>query len=281
MTVTTPAKARASQPELDVFFHRLWQQYIEVTPQAAAIARMFAGDTDNLPVNDHVAFRTTSNSAIAMQHLEPVLAGLGYVAYDQFRFEQKKLNAKAFKHTRVESAPKIFLSELQTHELPPAVADVVGYYMAQVTQQAPLTPEIFSQGRLWHRPTLAEYRLCSAHSEYAAWLLTMGLRANHFTVSVNHLPGKPGLEGVNQRIKAAGFKLNSVGGETKGGPGLGLQQSATLADRQPFRFGCGAQEPIPTCFYEFALRHAHADGQLFDSFIEGNADKIFDSTNAY
>jgi len=37
---------------------------------------------------------------------------------------------------------------------------------------------------------------------------------------------------------------------------------------------------IPSCFYEFALRHPLADGTLFDSFIEGNADKIFESTHA-
>ncbi|MEC8483469.1 MAG: DUF1338 domain-containing protein, partial [Pseudomonadota bacterium] len=55
--------------------------------------------------------------------------------------------------------------------------------------------------------------------------------------------------------------------------------SSTMADKIDVTFAGGETRTIPSCFYEFALRHKQADGTLFDSFIEGNADKIFDSTN--
>ena len=53
-----------------------------------------------------------------------------------------------------------------------------------------------------------------------------------------------------------------------------------MADKIDYTFADGKKETIPSCFYEFARRHVMPNGQLFDSFIEGNADKIFDSTSA-
>lgn len=103
---------------------------------------------------------------------------------------------------------------------------------------------------------------------------------NHFTVSINALQKFTTIEAVNSLLKQHGFALNSVGGEIKGSPELKLQQSSTLADKVEFSFGDQQKAVIPSCFYEFALRHPLADGTLFDSFIEGNADKIFESTHA-
>jgi hypothetical protein len=108
----------------------------------------------------------------------------------------------------------------------------------------------------------------------------MGLQANHFTVSINHLKKFPTIESVNSLLHDEGYALNEVGGLVKGTPASFLEQSSTMADKVVYTFANGTEKTIPSCFYEFARRHIQPDGTLFDSFIEGNADKIFDSTNA-
>jgi copper chaperone CopZ len=129
-------------------------------------------------------------------------------------------------------------------------------------------------------PTWVEYQALLAESEYAAWLLAIGLRANHFTISVNHLENYRTLQQVVQAVKEAGFALNTVGGEIKGSSEVFLEQASTLADKQQVEFADGDEHQIATCFYEFALRYPQSDGALFQGFVEGNADKIFDSTNS-
>ncbi len=52
-----------------------------------------------------------------------------------------------------------------------------------------------------------------------------------------------------------------------------------MADRQSFTFAGGDKHEISTCFYEFALRYTDKDGQLYQGFVEANADEIFESTH--
>jgi hypothetical protein len=118
-----------------------------------------------------------------------------------------------------------------------------------------------------------------AESEYAAWMAAWGYRANHFTVNINRLADFETIEQVNAALKAAGFVLNTVGGEVKGDPEVMLEQSSTMADKAEVPFSDGVRT-IPSCFYEFALRYPQADGVLYPGFVEASADKIFESTNA-
>ena len=109
----------------------------------------------------------------------------------------------------------------------------------------------------------------------SAW----GFRANHFTVSVNYLKsGLSHLE-VNNTLKANGFKLNTSGGEIKGGPKVHLAQSSTMADNQTVTFTDEVLK-IPSCFYEFAERYKLPNGEIYQGFVAASADKIFESTNA-
>ena len=118
-----------------------------------------------------------------------------------------------------------------------------------------------------------------AESEYAAWLAAWGYRANHFTVSINALPGFDNLEQVNQVLHQRGFALNINGGEIKGGPEVYLAQSATLADEAEVAFLDGTHL-LPSCFYEFAQRYLQPNGELYRGFVEASADKIFHSTDS-
>ncbi|AEF56013.1 DUF1338 domain-containing protein [Marinomonas posidonica] len=261
------------------FFTALWQKYTQVTPQALSIQTLFKEYGEQV-INDHVAFRTFNNSPISLEKLEPQLIALGYQAYGAFRFENKHLKARCYRHTDDSKAPKIFLSELLVDELPQDCQDIIGRYVAQIPTDAVHDPSIFYAGLLWSTPTHADYLTLAKHSEYAAWLTTMGLQANHFTVSINHLTTFPNIAAVNQALIDQGYVLNDVGGLIKGSPESYLEQSSTMADKIDYLFADQQRSLIPSCFYEFAERHKMPDGQIFDSFIEGNADKIFDSTNA-
>ncbi|WLD58584.1 DUF1338 domain-containing protein [Salinispirillum sp. LH 10-3-1] len=264
--------------QVNDFFAQLWDTYTDVTPQAQRIQALFKARGEEV-INDHVAFRTFAQSPIALDKLEPQLTAMGYEAYGAFRFENKHLRARCYKHVSETDAPKIFLSELLIDELPADCQDILHRLIAEIPADAVTGPEIFWQKRLWDMPSEADYSTLVEHSEYAAWLSTMGMQANHFTVSINHLKHFSTIEQVNQLLLDEGYALNQVGGLVKGSPALFLEQSSTMADKVEVTFAGGETRTIPSCFYEFARRHVQPDGILFDSFIEGNADKIFDSTN--
>jgi len=261
---------------VEQFFEALWADYTKLAPQARVIHDLFAARNPNL-VNDHVAFRTFANSPLELERLEPLLLGLGYSVQGQYRFEQKRLRARSYMHPDA-GVPKIFLSELLVNELSSGTQGLLAKYTDQIVVDT-LDIGVFYSGRAWPMPSWTEYQALLNESEYAAWLLAIGLRANHFTISVNHLEQFRTVQQVVDAVKAAGFEINSVGGEIKGSPDLYLEQASTLADLQLVRFADGDEHEIATCFYEFALRYPQLDGALFQGFVEGNADKIFDSTN--
>jgi hypothetical protein len=259
------------------FFLGLWKDYTQLAPQAEVIHDLFTQQNGTV-INDHVAFRTFANSPISLDKLEPVLLAMGYQVQAQYRFETKKLRARSYIHSD-EQAPKIFLSELLTHELSDRAQHILARYIEQI-QPPHLSPEIFWSGRHWAMPNWDDYSTLLEESEYAAWLSVIGLRVNHFTISINHLSKQRDVQSVLTEVKKAGFSVNTTGGEIKGSPSVFLEQGSTLADRQTFTFGDGSEHTIPTCFYEFALRYRQPNGHYFQGFVEGNADKIFDSTNA-
>ena len=133
-------------------------------------------------------------------------------------------------------------------------------------------------GRLWEPVPYAEYQALAEESEYAGWVAALGLRANHFTVSVNALKTFHDLASLLDFLEGERFPLNLAGGRIKGTPEVLLEQAATLADRQPVEFADGPHE-VPTCYYEFARRYPNAQGQLYEGFVASSADKIFESTN--
>lgn len=267
------------------FFNELWRDYVQLAPQAQVIAHYFAQQNAEV-VNDHVAFRTFAGTALDLDHLEPLLLELGYQIQEQYRFEAKKLRARSYQH-REPGVPKVFLSELLINELSPAAQTILKKYTDQI-RSTELGPEVFYSGRAWFMPSWSDYSALLAESEYAAWLVAIGLRANHFTISINHLAqlegvaqgDKNSVEMVLDTVKNLGFAVNTTGGEVKGSPEVMLEQGSTLADQQLFMFSDGVQHSIPTCFYEFALRYKQPNGEVFQGFVEGNADKIFDSTNS-
>jgi|TARA_B100001964_G_C14212714_1_gene591258 hypothetical protein len=143
-----------------------------------------------------------------------------------------------------------------------------------VKNARPSADLFLATGRKWD----VNYQIYSEllrESEYAAWLYIFGFVPNHFTIYINPLNHFDSLVEVNQVLKERGYKVNSSGGEVKGSPALGLEQSSTLAYKTEIQFeDLTTAKKIPACYYEFVKRY-----DSFNGFIVDSADKIFESTN--
>lgn len=263
--------------QCQVFFDQLWRDYIQLTPQAARIHHLFSERGDDI-VNDHVAFRTFNLPPVNLASLEPMILALGYRRFEAYRFANKHLDAWAYLPDD-SSMPRIFFSELRVDALAADCRQIVEQLVAQVDPASASDYQLFFQGRPWAMPGWPAYQRLLQDSEYAAWLSVMGLRANHFTVSVNALD-PPDLQQVISRLQQAGFALNEVGGVIKGSPEQLLEQASTLADSVTLPFSDGDTHTVKTCYYEFAKRYADASGALYQGFVPASADSIFHSTDS-
>ncbi|PVZ72199.1 DUF1338 domain-containing protein [Pelagibaculum spongiae] len=259
------------------FFEKLWLDYVHLAPQAELVRQLFLKDNRKV-VNDHVAFRTFSATPLQLDNLVPLIESMGYQFQADYDFSAKKLRACSYIHPDP-SVPKIFCSELLTEQLSTKSQNIIQDYTQQIVEQ-PLSLEVFWSGRHWSMPSYQDYQTLMEESEYGAWLLALGIRVNHFTLSINHLKSINSISQVIERVKNAGFVVNSVGGEVKGTPSDLLEQGSTMADQQAFVFADGATYQIPTCFYEFAKRYPDSKGNIYQGFVAANADKIFESTHA-
>ena len=270
---------------LDTFFTKLWQQYSVISPQAVDIHQLFERRGEEL-VNDHVAFRTFADSHIGIDILEDEVLALGYRHLDSYQFDVKKLDARCYVHDK--SPTKIFISELRWQALSDA-SQVINQDIieqAKATLKAPLLEQssrglipLLSAGRLWQLPSYADYQTLASESEYAAWLSVWGLRANHFTIFVNHLKSTPELTDVVALLQQQGYQLNEAGGVIKGAPSDLLIQASTMADTCIVNFNDAGEQAISSCYYEFAQRFNQENGALYQGFVPLSADKIFESTN--
>ncbi|MDK2123763.1 DUF1338 domain-containing protein [Parachitinimonas caeni] len=259
------------------FFSQLWQDYVAMAPQADQIYKLFAADNGTV-VNDHVAFRTFNLAPINIERLEKHFFAMGYRRHEPYRFDDKKLDAWSYLHEDP-TQPRIFLSELCVNELSAAAQEYISGLVAQIDPARVDDPSVFWAGPLWKMPSHADYLRLLEESEYAGWMAAIGMRVNHFTVSINHLTTPTTLQGVVERVEQAGFAINGAGGKLKGTPEQLLEQASTLADRMPMVFADGSTHAIPTCYYEFARRYPDAKGELYQGFIPSSADKIFESTD--
>lgn len=264
--------------QCQAFFEQLWRDYTQLTPQAARIHQLFSERGDHI-VNDHVAFRTFDLSPINIDALEKHFIGLGYRRFEPYHFEEKKLNAWSYLPPE-DRQPRIFFSELRVETLGKPAREIIHRLVAQAPGAATENCDIFWRGRLWDMPTWNDYQTLMRESEYAAWLSVMGLRANHFTMSVNYL-SEATLQYVIGKLQQAGFSLNEVDGIIKGSPAALLEQSATLADSMDIAFADHDVHEIKTCYYEFAKRYPDAGGKLYQGFVPANADSIFHSTDQH
>ena len=224
---------------------------------------------------DHVAIRTPGTQGFDLAALEGRILEAGYRRFDTYIFEVKGLRAASYSHEGG-ALPRIFVSELVMESLDEAAREALE---ACISRQSGSCAEHLWEGHQWRPATATEYDVLSANSEYAAWVSAFGIRVNHFTLGMNQLDGLDGLEDLCARLRQAGIELN--GGEVpiQGSPSAGLEQCSTVAQLVHQALGDGTHRQLRGCYVEFARRYADADGELFDGFIAGQADKIFESTD--
>ncbi|NMH60029.1 DUF1338 domain-containing protein [Alteromonas ponticola] len=264
--------------DINTLFDNMWQDYVAITPSAHKVHALLKDEENSSEiVNDHVAFRTFNLDKTSLDKLAAHFLALGYEEKGTYNFEAKKLDARHFEHPD-STQPKVFISQLRVAELTEQSQAIINKLVAQMDADAVKHEDFLYSGRHWEL-SKEEYEILLAESEYASWLAAWGFRANHFTVSVNHLQHIDTLAEVNTLLKDAGFPLNTAGGEIKGGEAVHLAQSSIMADRQVVTFG-NEEKEIPSCFYEFAQRYAMPNGKLYQGFVAESADKIFESTNS-
>jgi 2-oxoadipate dioxygenase/decarboxylase len=258
-------------------FERLWKQYTDENPSAGEIYNLFRSQGDKV-VNDHVAFRTFDDPRVNIDVLARPFIEAGYVPAGEYVFEAKKLKARHYELPGDPESPRVFISELILEQFSDQLQSTIRKELGQVPEDLLTSPELILSGRIFDSISFETYKSLREESEYAAWMYAFGYRANHFTVSINYLKKFERIEALNYFLKENGYQLNSSGGEVKGTPGQLLEQSSTLADKVQVHFNEGP-EIIPGCYYEFARRYTDANGKLFNGFIAGSADKIFESTD--
>jgi hypothetical protein len=270
--------------DANALFKGLWQNYLRITPSAEKIHALLgrfegnqtSGNSTTDIVNDHIALRTFNIEKVNIHKLAAHFKAVGYVQGGEYDFAAKKLSALHFQHPDPD-LPKVFISELRVEELSEQAAALIHKMVDAVDETRVSADDFLYSGTHW-QVSSSDYKRLLEESEYAAWMAAWGYRANHFTVSVNHLSEFDELVQVNQALKDNGFVLNTSGGEIKGGEDVCLAQSSTMADAAPVQFSDTVID-IPSCFYEFAQRYRLPDGNLYHGFVAASADKIFESTN--
>ena len=261
----------------DTIFKRLWEQYIAENPGAGEIHQLFVNEGETV-INDHIAFRTFDDPRVNIDVLARPFLDAGYVPAGEYFFEVKKLRARHYELPGSSEAPRVFISELMLDQFSDELQKTIREQLDVVSGEVLASPDLVLQGSIFPSISYEVYMRLRKESEYAAWVYAFGYRANHFTVSINHLEKFEGIEEVNSFLKSNGFQLNSSGGEVKGSPEKLLEQSSTLADQVEVNFVEGTYR-IPGCYYEFAKRYPDESGKIFSAFIAGSADKIFESTD--
>lgn len=260
---------------LEHLFSNLWEDYKKISPIAEQIHAVFS-DRGETIVNDHIALRTYDHPRLGIESLAKTFKKRGYIEKQDYHFPAKKLYAKHYEHAD-EKQPKIFISELKLREMSSDLQKKVEHLIDAIPQQVIDSDHLSYSGRPWNI-TYNEYESLAEESEYAGWVAAFGFRANHFTVSVNHLQGFNDIVEINELLKSKGFPLNASGGEVKGSKVDLLEQSSTLAPKVIVPFTDGEYE-VPGCYYEFAKRYPGSGGQLYTGFVAASADKIFESTD--
>jgi len=260
-------------------FDRLWADYTRQNPATQKIYDLFTAEGEQV-VNDHVAFRTFNDPRVNIEVLAQPFLSVGFRECEDYHFPEKKLYAKHYEHPGLPEAPRVFISELLTEQFSASLQKTIKEILDKTDPAIFNSPELIFSACPWEPVSYEVYKALREESEYAGWLYVYGFRANHFTVSVNHLKKYDSLAKVNQFLKDHGFLLNDAGGEIKGSASELLEQSSIKSEIIIHTFTEGKYE-IPACYYEFARRYPDQHGKFYSGFIARSADKIFESTHFY
>jgi len=234
---------------------------------------------------------------LGIASLEKIFLHYGYIAKDDYFFENKKVKARWYAPPK-EKFPRIFISELIVDDFPNEIQDIIKSYTDEVKINPVDSLDLnnatevatFLHSALWRIPTWEDYKKLQNISEYAAWVIYNRYYLNHYTISVHNLEkGYSDLEEFNAFVTSIGVKLSDAGGYIKKSKDGLLLQSATISEMREATFAEGEKHLIPGSYVEFAERRILPDYQHLslnqikrnhrrEGFETANADKIFEST---
>ena len=282
---------------LDALFAIYAERVPDVRKITAAMVRKGMVASQSEIINDHIAFRTMGVPNLGIASFEKIFLAHGYQRMEFYHFKAKKLDAYWFAPPTPD-LPRVFISELKVDQLSEQTQKIIRSYTDTVTadpvdhlnlNDASAVATYF-QTPLWELPSLEDYELLLAESEYAAWVIYNRYYLNHYTISVHDLP-KPynQLESFNSFLKEIGIQLNTSGGEIKTSGDQLLRQTSSVANTVRASFANQESKVIAGSYVEFAersplpefadlpaaeLRREHRR----EGFETANADRIFEST---
>lgn len=289
---------------LAAILDRLWATYRQRVPYVQVYEQLI-GHAGAAFVNDHIAFRTIAGQApvTGIVSVSRMFEALGYQAAGTYQFPDKRLTALHFQHANP-WFPKLFISELQSWTLGPAVRRILD---AALAEHAPMISSdelhalhvaneedharliergvAYLQTRPWPAPQRCDLDAVNRESQYAAWTLVHGYNVNHFTALINS-HGTPALADIEQTVaalRAAGVPMKA---EIEGAAGSRLRQTATEAvmTEVEVREGNNATTiPWSYAYFELAERGVVTDPETgqpcrFEGFLGPQATHLFDMT---
>lgn len=254
----------------------IWDEYSTLNPIVSKVHQLLKNKNEIIE-NDHIAYRTVRYKGMGIDSLAKHFIKYGYTKGNEYHFPEKKLYALHFNGPKVND-PKVFISEIILDDFSANLKNTFTSYLNKTPNGFFDNEKCLYAGAPWGKVSFQSYQNLINESEYAAWLMVFGFRANHFTVNINRLKSLPDLVTLNDYLKKNQIVLNSAGGEIKGTPDEFLEQSSTMANKIKVQFQEGEFE-IPCCYYEFAKRYKMPNGEIFHGFIANSANKIFESTN--
>lgn len=282
---------------LDALFAIYAERVPDVRKITAAMVRKGMVASQSEIINDHIAFRTMGVPNLGIASFEKIFLAHGYQRMEFYHFKAKKLDAYWFAPPTPD-LPRVFISELKVDQLSEQTQKIIRSYTDTVTADPvdhlnvndATAVATYFQTPLWELPSLEDYELLLAESEYAAWVIYNRYYLNHYTISVHDLP-KPynQLESFNSFLKEIGIQLNTSGGEIKTSGDQLLRQTSSVANTVHASFANQESKVIAGSYVEFAersplpefadlpaaeLRREHRR----EGFETANADRIFEST---
>ena len=252
--------------------HTQWVGYRGMSSKIGGICKYIGErwDKDMFETIDHFAIRTLNLNGISMEDRAVFFKTNGYEYKGGFEFPEKKIIAQYFQHPDAR-LPKVFISELQVDQLSLSSRKLLESLFKDVTigscdLECPPPLNISSDSYL----SLRE------ESQYAAWISVFGFQPNHYALLVNSLGKKVSIQGVMNALRelpvGIDFNCNVMGSKH-----AKVEQFSTNSDWVEFEF-LDKRELIPGPYLEFIQRHPDETGALYQGYLEGNANKLFEST---
>lgn len=253
--------------QLDHMLDMLWQDFLEINPDARRIHNLLAADNPHLQV-DHLSLHTLALPRVNIAQLAKPFERAGYQPRGEFDITGTRLFARYYEHPD-RTLPKLLFTELNVDSLEDEVRNNLHQFISQISPAALLQDDFCASGRHW-KIDYDSYQQLQRSSEFAAWIAAFGFRAHHYALLINSLSLHNSIDDLNDYLLEQGFRLDCENGLVQGSAEEYLEQSATTSGTAEVEFSDGSVR-IPGGHLAFIRRYPAGDGRLYQGFIRTSA----------